>query len=82
MNNNYNVKIDGLLDLTNPSVRTDLGVSLDDLVRAGPDKQWSYEITNPLGRYAEDSGYKGIIAPAAQAGGGVSVILFNPNLVK
>jgi hypothetical protein len=82
MNNHYNVKIDSLLDLTNPSVRSELGVSLDDLVRTGGSKEWRYEITNPLGRYAEDSGYNGIIAPATQADGGVNVILFNPNLVK
>jgi len=82
VNNRYDVKIDGLLDLTNPSVRSELGVSLEDLVRTGSSKEWRYGITNPLGRYAEDSGYNGIIAPAAQADGGVNVILFNPDLVK
>ena len=82
VNNHYNVKIDGLLDLTNPSIRNDLGVALDDLVRTDGSKEWRYEITNPLGRYAEDSGYNGIVAPAAQADGGVNVILFNPALVK
>lgn len=82
VNNHYSVKIDGLLDLTNPSVRSELGVSLDDLVRTGGTKEWRYEITNPLGRYAEDSGYNGIIAPAAQADGGVNIILFNSGLVK
>ena len=82
VNNFYNVKIDGLLDLTNPSVRNELGVSLDDLVRTGGSKEWRYEITNPLGRYAEESGYNGIIAPAAQADGGVNIILFKPSLVK
>ena len=81
-NNHYNVKIDGLLDLTNPSVRDELGVSLEDLVRTGGSKEWRYEITNPLGRYAEDSGYNGMIAPAAQADGGVNVIQFDPKLVK
>ncbi|PIE41644.1 MAG: hypothetical protein CSA49_02440 [Gammaproteobacteria bacterium] len=82
VNNQYQVRIDGLLDLTNSVVRSDLGVSLNDLVRTGGSKEWRYEITNPLGRYAEDSGYNGIIAPAAQADAGVNVILFNPDLVK
>jgi RES domain-containing protein len=82
VNNRYDVKIDGLLDLTNPSVRSELGVSLEDLERTGGSKEWRYEITNPLGRYAEDSGYNGIIAPAAQADGGVNVILFDSGLVK
>lgn len=82
VNNNYSVKIEGLLDLTNPTVRSKLGISLDDLVRTGGSKEWRYEITNPLGRYAEDSGYNGIIAPATQADGGINLILFKPNLVK
>ncbi|WP_229711283.1 hypothetical protein, partial [Agarivorans gilvus] len=82
VNNYYYVKVDGLLDLTNPSIRSELGVSLEELVRTGGSKEWRYEITNPLGRYAEDSGYNGIIAPAAQADGGLNVILFNPSLVK
>ncbi|MCG6202957.1 hypothetical protein, partial [Psychromonas antarctica] len=82
VNNKYNVKIDNLLDLTNPSVRSELGISLDDLVRTGPNKKWNYEITNPLGKFAEESGYNGIIAPAAQADGGVNLIIFKPELVK
>jgi len=82
VNNRYDVKIDGLLDLTNPSVRKGLGVELEDLIRIKGSKEWRYEITNPLGRYAEESGYNGIIAPATQADGGVNVILFNSGLVK
>src|SRR5690606_787071 len=35
VNNRYDVKIEGLLDLTNQSVRSNLGVSLDDLIRTG-----------------------------------------------
>lgn len=69
MNNHYNVKID-LLDLTNPTVRT------------GPDKEWNYEITNPLGKYAEGKGYNGIIAPASQEDACVNIILFDSSLVK
>jgi len=63
-------------------VRNDLGVSLEDLVRTGGSQEWRYEVTNPLGRYAEDSGYNGIIAPAAQADGGVNLIIFDSSLVK
>ena len=82
VNNQYEVKVDGLLDLTDPKVRGELGVSLDDLVRTGGTKEWRYEVTNPLGRYAEQNGYNGIIAPSAQADGGVNAILFDSGLVK
>jgi len=70
----FDVKIDNLLDLSNPSIRSKLGVSLDDLIRTSGDE--IYSVTQDLGRYARDQGLKGIIAPSARADGGLNIILF------
>lgn len=57
--------VDNLLDLTNPTMRNELGVSLDDLTWTGSNKARNYEVTQPLGRYAQLMGYNGIIVPSA-----------------
>jgi RES domain-containing protein len=74
--------VDNLLDLTNSATRADLGVSLSDLTRTGGTSAWRYEITQPLGAYAQRNGYAGIIAPSAQADGGVNLILFGSKGVR
>jgi RES domain-containing protein len=71
-----NKSLSGLLDLSNPAVREQLGVSLTDIVRSDGAKTWRYEVTHRLGSYARQSGYQGLIAPSAQADGGVNVIIF------
>lgn len=71
-----------LLDLTDPSVRAELGVSLEDLTRTGGTPSWRYEVTQPLGAFAESRGYNGILAPSAQADGGANLILFSSKGVK
>jgi RES domain-containing protein len=76
-----NQSIPGLLDLTSPAVRESLGVSLADITRRGGTTAWRYEITQPLGRWAQQNGYSGIIAPSAQASG-VNVIVFNPRVIR
>ena len=78
----FDVTADGLLDLTNPSVRDSLGVNLGDLTRTGGTTAWRYEITQPLGRWAESNGFRGIVAPSAQADGGANLILFNAKGIK
>ena len=70
----FDGRIDNLLDLSNPAVRSNLGVSLDDLVRTSGDD--IYSVTQQLGRYARDQGFGGIIAPSARADGGLNLILF------
>jgi RES domain-containing protein len=77
-----NSSVNGLLDLTNPAVRQNLGVSLGDLTRTGGTRAWRYEVTQPLGAFAQKNGYNGIIAPSAQADGGLNVILFSAKGVK
>jgi RES domain-containing protein len=77
-----NSSVNNLLDLTNPAVRDGLGVSLQDLTRTGGTQSWRYEVTQPLGAYAQTNGFNGIIAPSAQADGGVNLILFGKKGVK
>ncbi len=63
------VDLDGLLDLTDPSVRKRLGLTLEDI--AGDD----YKTTQLLGDLAR-RGYKGIMAPSARSSDGVNIIVF------
>jgi RES domain-containing protein/LysM repeat protein len=77
-----NSSVNNLLDLTDPAVREGLGVSLQDLTRTGGTSAWRYEVTQPLGAYAQAKGFNGIIAPSAQADGGVNLILFGAKGVR
>ncbi|MET3653919.1 two-partner secretion domain-containing protein [Dyella japonica] len=77
-----NSSVNNLLDLTDPAVRNELGVSLEDIARTGGTAAWRYEVTQPLGAYAQFKNYNGIIAPSAQADGGVNLILFDAKGVK
>ncbi len=75
----FDVSVDGLLDISNPAVRNELGVSLADITRiSGPDM---YTVTQQLGSYARREGYNGILAPSARADGGLNVIIFDPKKV-
>ena len=72
----YDVRLTNMLDVSNPSVRSQLGISLDSIVGE------SYDVTHAIGRYAYSNGYNGIIAPSARADGGINIILFNAKGVK
>jgi RES domain-containing protein len=72
----YDVKLTNMLDVSNGTVRSELGVSLDSLIGD------SYDVTHAIGRYAYTNGYNGIIAPSARADGGVNLILFSGKGVK
>ena len=72
----YDVRLTNMLDVSNPSVRSQLGISLESIVGEG------YDVTHAIGRYAYSSGYNGIIAPSARADGGINIILFNAKGVK
>ena len=67
------VEINNMLDLTNPDVRNQLGISLDELTVTG---QGSYKLTNEIGTLANESGFDGIIAPSARNPSGANVIVF------
>ena len=64
------IRVDNMLDLSNPAVRENLGVSLQDITSN------SYKVTHELGGYAIKNGYNGIIAPSARNVGGVNIIVF------
>ena len=76
----YDVKLDNMLNLTDPKVRDYFGVTLDQLtIPNGPTK---YIETQRIGKIAIDNGYNGILAPSASADGGINIILFNLKGVK
>ena len=72
----YDVRLTNMLDVSNPSVRSQLGISLESIVGEG------YDVTHAIGRYAYSNGYNGIIAPSVRADGGINIILFNAKGVK
>lgn len=72
----YDVRLTNMLDVSNPSVRSQLGISLESIVGE------SYDVTHAIGQYAYSNGYNGIIAPSARADGGINIILFNAKGVK
>ncbi len=60
-----------VLDLTNSSVRKQLGVSLKDITSD------NYNVTHSLGVYAKENGYDAILAPSARNLKGVNVVIIN-----
>ncbi len=71
----FDVKIDNLLDVSNPNVRNQLGINLKDITGD------SYEVTHKIGQYAQKNGYSGIVAPSARADGGLNVIIFDGAII-
>ncbi|MDQ0114022.1 RHS repeat-associated protein [Paenibacillus harenae] len=67
----FDTRIENLLDVSNPAVRSNLNISLNDMLGD------SYEVTNWIGKHAKENGYNGIVAPSAKADGGLNVILFD-----
>ena len=67
----YDVRLTNMLDVSNPSVRSQLNISLESIIGE------SYDVTHAIGRYAYSNGYNEIIAPSARADGGINIILFN-----
>jgi RES domain-containing protein len=63
------IEADDILDLTNPTVRSDLGVSLADLVSD------SYSHTQALGDFARTR-YRGMLVPSARRAGVSHLVLF------
>lgn len=65
-----NIKVDNVLDLTNPSVRNQLGVTLDQITGD------SYKYTHGLGDLFRSRGYNGILFPSARAPGTSNFVEF------
>jgi len=65
------VKLNNVLDLTDPKIRKQLRVNLEDI--AGD----SYSKTSQIGRWAKEKGYDGILAPSARDKGGSNIVQLN-----
>lgn len=72
-----------VLDLTQASVRRDLGVTLKELRQEDWRKlqnQGFESLTQALGRAAFHAGAEGLLVPSARVAGGVNVVFFPQNL--
>ena len=67
------VCIENVLDLTDPKVRSKVGVSLDDITSTDVG---AYDKTHQIARYAEDAGFKAILAPSARNKSGSNLVVF------
>jgi RES domain-containing protein len=63
------VKVENILDLTNPSVRQQLGISLDQLTSD------NYFMTHALGDFSRTR-YSGMVVPSARAEGASHLVTF------
>lgn len=65
-----NVVVNNVLDLPNPAARQALGITLEQLTQSthGGD---AYKVTQALSAWAREQGYQTILAPSAQAKGGL-----------
>jgi RES domain-containing protein len=64
------VKFENVLDLTNPAVRRQINVKLDQITGD------SYKLTQKVGDWARTNGYDGILAPSARDSNGSNLIIF------
>ena len=64
------VTLNNVLDLTNPAVRQELNVTLEQI------NGNSYSITQRLGDLARAKGYDGILAPSARNPNGTNLVIF------
>lgn len=65
------VKAENILDLTDPSVRRQLGVTLDDLTHPT-----DYSVTQRVGNWARQSGFEGLLVPSSPDRSGQNLVLF------
>lgn len=73
------LRIGGVLDLTDPSVRRALGVTRNQIVQSSHGVNGSYDQTQRIARWAREQGYNAILAPSAQnrSGHKLNYIRFN-----
>jgi YD repeat-containing protein len=67
---NQNVSLGNVLDLTNPTVRGQLNVTLEQITGD------SYKVTHQLGDFARANSYDGLLAPSARNIGGSNLVIF------
>ncbi|MCX2843207.1 RHS domain-containing protein [Microbulbifer thermotolerans] len=64
------VKMNNILDITDPKVRDQLGVTLEEITGD------SYDTTHAIGKFAKENGFDGILAPSARNPAGANLISF------
>ncbi|WP_343239069.1 hemagglutinin repeat-containing protein, partial [Stenotrophomonas sp.] len=77
-----NVKIEGVLDLTNPAALRALGVTREQVVMSSHGANGSYDQTQRIASWAREQGYNAILAPSAQNKTGVNLITFDSTKVE
>jgi len=65
------VKLTNVLDLTDARVRLHLGIEMDDIIGD------SYSKTHPIGKWARENGFDGILAPSARNNSGSNIVILN-----
>ncbi|NIE58189.1 MULTISPECIES: RES family NAD+ phosphorylase [unclassified Burkholderia] len=67
--------VNNVLDLTDPTARQALGVTLDQITQSSHGGA-AYDATQAISNWARDQGYQAILAPSAQNRSGVNLISF------
>ena len=70
------VKIDKVLDLTNPDALKALGVTKEQITASSHGANGTYKETQKIAEWAREQGYGGILAPSAQNISGTNLITF------
>ena len=76
------VKVDNMLDLTNPKTRKLMGVKKGDLLTDDYKTNIGGATTHKMGEFAKDNGYTGLIVPSARLDGGVNLVIFDPKNIN
>jgi len=66
------VKLNNVLNLTDPKVREQIGVTEKDITQTGKGK---YTKTQQIGKWAKEHGYDGILAPSARNPSGSNIVI-------
>ncbi len=71
------VKIDNVLDLTDPAALRALSVTREQITLSSHGANGAYNQTQRIAEWAREQGYNGILAPSAQTRSGTNLITFD-----
>ena len=71
------VRIDNVLDLTDPAALRALGVTREQITLSSHGANGSYNQAQRIAEWAREQGYNGILAPSAQTRSGTNLITFD-----
>jgi filamentous hemagglutinin len=75
------VRIDNVLDLTDPAALRALGVTKAQITQSSHGVNGAYSHTQRIAEWAREQGYNGILAPSAQNKSGTNLITFDNTVV-